>query len=350
MKYVFFVHSHIVYLTALAVIESEQMNKKDVLILSFDYSCDIQPIKIVQLKEKPIHSWSTFYPEINKCNKLIGNEPFTAYIPAVYFHTQIIITNPNCKQFHFIEEGLSSYSNNENLNSFKSTYWHEDWFYSFSKKGLLSLGRDLLRVIKGYTLKLHTLPLYPSSYMGFKDVLCYGMDSKAYPYCPAERKKILDFKILKNVFDLSNYNNNLSNKFIWLGCDSVTVFDLKKEVYLDGIKVGVIDYLSKLNIKSISIKFHPREIDYMKKQTIELFTKNGFEIDIIKDQVSMELCFLNSKNLSLFGVTSSLLYYGALLGHRCYSVFDVIKGEYEPLMMHKDFSFYWDKVDKEYLK
>ncbi|WP_035663771.1 polysialyltransferase family glycosyltransferase, partial [Flavobacterium sp. ACAM 123] len=184
MKHIFTIHSPITFLMAIAVIKTNNLKDDEILILTSGYDPIINLPYVKKsfdsinrsLIEK-IRYWNTPKESDKYINSFLEkNENFVAYIDLMHMHQRILITNKNCLNFSFIEEGTASYllpNTVENVGYlFKN---NKDRFNKIS-----DLIRDFRFLLRGYTMKIISMSFTPQSYNDIA-VKYYCLSDAAYP-------------------------------------------------------------------------------------------------------------------------------------------------------------------------
>ncbi|MEH6679591.1 MAG: polysialyltransferase family glycosyltransferase [Sediminicola sp.] len=230
-----------------------------------------------------------------KICSLVGSISFTLYIPQ-FNHSifQILASHSLCIGTVLIEEGITSYSNNENLYMKKKKNF---LFSLFTKRFLLGNNH-----------------YYPFPEEKFLFALC--MDEDCFPFLHFSRKVFIDVK--RESF--SEYQSKIEKKGIIFLLDS-----FKERTGIDNrTYLSVVE--STLNIMrerddSLFVKFHPEQSASSRESTIS-FILNNFqfkEVSILNEDCILELEFLKHKDLTVLGMHTSLLYYAKKMGHNVYS-------------------------------
>lgn len=314
MKHVFVVHSPITYLAALGVICKYNININQVYIVSEGYyrktPIPILVLPIMSRRNPFIFMFPIQYVDY-RLNKLIGNDSFVAYVPAMYSLAKIVSTNLKCKSFHFIEEGLSVYAQNIPL----QWYYHTKPSLGFRNNKIKNIITSFLHTLQGYNEILDSFPFLYNAYVNVENILFFGFSEKSYI---GAIPVLIDLKEVRRSF-FSNYVCSLkSDIVIWIG----TYFreDDKLDNYINVIDKYFIRYLQKNGISHIQIKFHPSELILSRKKTLALFNSHSISYDVLCDNTILEIELQCVKNVRLFGTSSSVLYYASIWGHKSFSV------------------------------
>lgn len=341
MKTVFFVHSHITYLSALAVIQTEHLPIEDVLILSVSYNRDT-PIKVhniidvvpkgnlfVKLKRKFLPQFDSDYA----INLFIKNEPFVLYLAWPVYHCKFLMTHPNCKAFHFIEEGLSAYWNNMTLDEILfQRAAHQNIRSSLSLSGIKERMIDSMTVFRGYNTAIQHIPNLYFQYISDNRVHYYGFCEDSF--CLAFRNKHV-MNMAESLKEYSFEGIPIMDDSVVYVSDYNTVSHMSYEDYLLELD-DLAHYLTIRKINSVYVKWHYKCSNQLKNNLTTYF-KRKYQgvVTIIPTETIMEIVFIKSRNMTVIGNNSSLLFYAALSGHEALSLANEKNGGFE---------IYWEKV------
>lgn len=343
MKHIFVVHSNLTYLSALGVICKERLPLQDVVVISDMYVRE-EPVKChyIDIKrplkavfQHPNKVLRPFKYVDKKIGELIGHEDFILYVTAFFSLQRICVSHPLCKQFHFIEEGLSNYCDTLPLTAITAGIDELRLLRSKSLKYFLS---DFLLLVKGYSAKIQALPFLYSAYLNTQGVKFFGFDENAY--VGIRDVSVLDMRLIRENFKFES-KYNFEDSHIWLGTAVVITKLQELGDYIAAIEAGCIQRLKADSVKHIYIKFHPVECETSRKETISLFRKYDIEITVLEDELVLELELMNALHVTIWGVDSSLMFYAAKLGLRCNSIIKYLNGYLE-----YDIPVYWNVVHK----
>ncbi|NSL89786.1 hypothetical protein ECE50_023285 [Chitinophaga sp. Mgbs1] len=353
MKHVFYIHSPITYLVAVSVCQYLKLSAEDVLFICDGFyrsDKDITAIDISRynsggavdriLKTIKHFNKATYIDQV--IDGFIGQHNFTAYVPVMRQVEKIMVTHEKCAGFHFIEEGLADYYYGETLSSFSITNAKSSWRLSLRKSHQRKeIFRQIIALLRGYNQKLQTLPFSYSCYTHFNQVKFFGIDTHAFPMADAGKRVIIPLVCSRDNTDAALKPDN---KVVWIGDNGVDFYGYGKELYLQGIREGLIAYLKRRGQKELLVKFHRGESKEMREAQLNLFRENGIEVRLIADNVIMEELLLTAENVKVCGVYSSLLYYAAIMGHTALSIYELLKKDYFKSLEGKNMSFFWSKV------
>lgn len=342
MKYLFFVHSHISYLSALSVISYKQLDVKDCHILSSSYS-STKPIKVVNINSlaklnglyNKVHDW--FCPQnlVDRAvNELVGDAPFEFYMAWSYMTCKFFITHKNCANFHFLEEGLSAYWNDMSLKEIM--FQHNPKAHSrsvLSFTGLKERIIDSLLVFRGYNSVIQSIPDLYFQFISDNSIHYYGYCEQSFVFA-FRNKHIMSMLDTLKQYEFDNVLK-LNSKYLYVSdynhLSHDTIDDYKKE--LDKLT----SYIKRHGIDEIYIKWHYK-CEKSTKDILTEYVRSRFpgKVLIIPTEVILEITFIKSERLIVLGNTSSLLFYASLLGHSSYSLCE---------KRNECFEEYWKRVN-----
>jgi len=353
MKHVFVVHSHITHLISLAIIQQTRLSVNDVIMVSFDinFKPQFHPIPInyiiragkgnfiskILYKLKNIN-YSKFLD--NAIAKLTLNDDFTLYFNYAYDAHRILMTNSKCVKFNFIEEGMDNY---------KKADLYTYTVHSRSRSFRVPL-KDRLKYIKiaavatiqeTENIKLNLLPAHPCCYAVFPGVNYYVFSERAFPEVPLDRKLSLKFDQI-SAFVKKDDIKNIDDSALWIGDNVVNFYKVEMSDYINAIREGILSFMKANQLSKIYLKFHGRESEEGRTKTRQLFESLNIKTVTLEDSQSVELLLLNSNNCKVIGLTSSLLWYAAIMGHQSYSINQYLTGHAHLA----DDNVYWEKVHK----
>ena len=305
MKYIFVIHSHTVFLTALGTIEYLSLDKKDVIFFyARNYkntiikpSCTIIDIsemyKSYQTGRKVLINRGYRKKKIREADEFVDRyigEDYILFVPHFAFTLfQLLYTNHHCRKACYLQEGGIPFKQ-----AYSITFpWYKRFFYSFINKTILSDGRIKLPrkwYVDGFLSKQGEVDAFAVSKTFFK-------------YLPADihivKWPIIDtgVTIQSNcpifVFDGFISNHHIEKDFYYMMCRKI----IEKEK------------------KSINyIKFHPMQSKEERLDILSFFKKEDNCISL-DDNIPFELILASKESLRVIGFESSLLYFARDLGH-----------------------------------
>ena len=323
MKHVFVVHSHITYLAALGVAAQKGLASEDILFVSQHYRREA-PVPVV-----PIHLFSCnvlrpreFFDFARRTDRLIerftGGEPFRAYVPALTKPAKVVATHSLCAGFDFIEEGLGSYLRQYAPDVHTYEQRNTPMRASLSGRYIKSLIYTTANVLRGETARFTALPVHYTSYANDPKVGFYGFHPAVFPL--ADTPTLLDFRQTTERFDFSAEPTLPDGAVVLIGEGLFSlVSGYSVAQYVELLQGTVVPWLQRRDTRQIYLKHHYNESDESRRASRAVFQEAGIEVRAIDDSVVLEAVLLRSKDIALVGYSSSLLFYGALMGCNAYS-------------------------------
>lgn len=315
---VFFIHSNITYLSSLAIIEAKNIqNPKLIFGRNFKSNFFVNSYEKVYLSEKvdflskiPTYGkfllFFSYFSSIQRFNKILKtvtkNNSFTCYIPHTKnFLMQLLINHKNCIAYNILDEGLLSYTTNQNFIKKTNAYYTESTIGIFMK---------YLKFLNHFN---------KSDY--------YNYSKKSYNYLylffiqNTVNKKVKLLKLPK--FETVNHNlNMLNDKTIFILDDYDSNNFVVKADYLKALT----EVFTKFKISEAFIKIHPATKD--KTAVFELFKSKNISVTLISDAIPIEVFLVYGKNISVYGFFSSLLFYASIFNQKSYSLLGYLKKQY----------------------
>lgn len=336
MKHIFFVLSPVTCITATGVMQYQNLNEGDVLFINTNihsYNTLSKTVNYNITRESinffthPVRSWKLYhnpaYYLYEIIDGFIGDDNFQLYVSWFTMTARYAVIHPQCKGYHFIEEGLMAYYDNFSLRQY-TELGGVNWNYA---RGLRGLRQRLMAAKKTFfqkTDKVGAIPLYFTSYCGDKNVICYGLSDKAFSR--AVNRVTLDIKrigkeYLKNGGDVLSLNNAC----IWIGdVDEMEKFG--EEKYYAVLKEHLVPLIGN---RELFVRFHPRDTQKNRNTFLKFISGNGIKYQIIDKSQVMEFVYIASFNCTSISLVSSLLIYSSILGHESISLAKLFSGYYE---------------------
>ncbi len=351
MKHIFTVHSHITYLMSIAIINFLQLDTNEIIIISYNtkFNPTYRPYPINYIKRGSskgiFNRIFAIFRNFNhakylddQINLLTSGELYFLYINYVIGNNRILLTNSKCIGLSFIEEGMDNYKEDSLLtytvhsksNSYRLPFVQR---WTFLKNN----SKDILREFTNE--KLNLVPVHPSCFSLIPGIKYFSFSNYSFPNIQETKKHILDIKSVARYID-KNTTMSLDNSVVWVGDNVVNFYKMPVENYINAINKGITDFFKKNSFSKIYLKFHQDEHLNSKRETQKIFDLLNIETIIIDDSQSVEILLLNSKNIKIIGLTSSLLWYASLIGHEAYSINRYLK-EHNHL---KEQNIFWEKV------
>ena len=308
MKHIFYIHSNITYLAALAIIKEKKLTEPVLLfgrnytnsLIVNDYqkvylNKEIDSLNFVPSSGTP---WLAFkyYISLKQTKLLInkyGSKEFECYLPHVKnFLMQFFVMHSKCMRYNIMDEGLLSYTNP--VLYIKQT----DKRFTENFKG------KIIRLLK-YVNHVNSSSVYSriKARLG-KIYLFYNDSTRDWKEVNVQ---IMEWPALS--IDIPDYSNK--NIYILDNLENDSFLDIRN---YSPILMSIFNHFKN---KELHIKFHPANKNY--DIILNLLKKTGVKYNIIDSNTPIELVILNSENVKIFGLFSSLLFYAAIMGHDSYS-------------------------------
>jgi hypothetical protein len=339
MLHFFFIHSNITFLTSIGIIDKFKIQQSDVVFFSSNYKLpktNKEYTVIDSLGGSHLNRLFNNFPKTvdSFIRKNFGENKFICYIDLMSYTQRIFVTNKNCEKFHFIEEGTSALSGNISLDHFTVTFKSFSYRLNsvFNIKNILFL---LSKAFKGYSLRLISLPFQPSNYYSHSNTLffCFSLDS--FKLAPNKKKILLNFSDISNNF--YDELNDLSNSTLFVGDNFVNCYGGVENEY-----ECIINVLEKIKIKKNKIFYLPRKNGLIRDVEKKAFDYLNLEFEILDRKVPFEVILVKSKNCTVIGCTSALLFYSSLMGHKTHSYFFYL--ENRPYSVYEEMNSFWNQI------
>jgi hypothetical protein len=338
-------------LSAIGIIDYHKLDYENVFIIALSYQCPKGKMKILNvnpIKGNLIQKIASQLQYLNYAKyfdqfitKITKSEDFIAFLPDMHLIGKLLVTNPHCKGFNFFEEGIASYVTYDNLNTLGYFFYNMPWRNNlFRIKDLGHFFRNLMYIVKGYNLKVLSLPRPANCYTSFKNVNFYGFCQDVFPNSAKTKKYILSFKQIRKYFSVSSNLSSLNNGYIWIGDHIMGQYSI--DMYLNAINSSIIKDAKKNNISEIHIKFHHFDTEESNNLILQHFMKNGFNVIVVQKEIILEIELLDLINVSVYGIASSLLFYAALIGHKSYATYPLVNNPDH--FDDNDFQYFKNKV------
>ena len=346
MKHVFSVHSPITFLVAYATIKHLQLKVKDVIFLSATYKILINDYKVIPSFAESRNS--TLFQKIRYFNvpksfdnylaSHIQGEVFTAYVDLISYAQKILITHKQCQVFHFIEEGNSTYQANDDL---EDITWHERQ-HAWRSSGVLDF-KSLIRVIRGYNLRLLSLPYIYSAYSNMEYSKFFSFSKNAYFNVNPNKRILVQLpKEDANIKKLAG-GHFLNEATIWLDGSNARYTGLEEAYYYGAIKKAIPLLKDKGIIKDkVHAKLRPGIKNISNNKLVSILRENDIEVEVMQNDMIIEAFFMQSKNCKIIGVLTSVLEYAHVFGHEAYSIYGLF--EKQPPTFFDRMTGFWENI------
>ena len=311
MKHIFFVHSHICFAIARAIIDKKSLPISDVTLITDrnyyppnnKWLVTVVPPNELFIFERNILKGRANIKSIERYIKQISVDKFEYYCPhTLNPFSNFIIHHPNCVANHLIEEGTNSYLDSAEINKIHSplrlTWRQKLWSFLF------------------YSSRFKVCSFYPEHYLN-----AYCTSSHAFPGKINKVVLNIDFSLIYNKSRL-----DVSNILVLDSAVETKYSD--PENYLHGIK-SLIFYINNNLPKNtvIGIKLHPYQYcDRWFADRIFLILADALGTDRIVElaaDTSIESVDWSGGGHLFLGM-SSLSIYAKRAGCKCYSYARVI--------------------------
>jgi hypothetical protein len=344
MKYIFSIHSPITYFCAANVVLHEQLKKKDVIFLytSFVPSNDLglSVPSFYTLNKNIFNKLTTF--NLAKAydkylNEIAKGEQFEAYIDLAHYYQKLLITHRNCTRFHFIEEGMASYvspTKLEELTRIESST-------SFRFRDNREKFRAILRVLRGYNLKLLALPYFANAFTFLEGSKYYGFSPAIYPGVLVENKVVLKAQSIHFSKQQKINNFKLTNALLLIeeSYFKNRVIQEKELAYCLNTTMAILK--KSISNKRVFLKLLPGQSEHASIY-VKYLIMNQIEYQVLPNNIILEELLVESENCKVIGTVSSLLFYATVFGHEAFSNYALISEK--PKLIFDELEFYWKVV------
>ena len=346
MKHIFTIHSPLTFLIAYTVISQKKIHETDVIILSSGYT---PPVKLNYVKSafqdvnrgffKKIKTWNSPLAFDRYINSLTKGSDFIAYIDLMAIYQRILVTNPKCKSFSFIEEGSASYIQPRYLDQITHAFRKIPYRYNSIK----DFSQAVKYILRGYSIRLLAMSYLPESYENFKDTHYYCLSEDAFPQVVRHKRTVLNLTGSLPLLEGVSTNISLTNEFIWIEDSFTQTYKMSHHAYKKAILSTIFYLKEKYPIQKVYLKLRPRQT---KEESLvyKYLNQEKFDIEVIMNNAIIEVLLANSKECTVIGNVSSVLFYAPLLGHKSLSMFNLLKNK--PRTTFDDFSVFWKNIIK----
>lgn len=347
MKHIFTVHSPLTFLIAYSVIQKEKLSENDVIIISSGYK---PPFELDYVKSAFQDLHSSFFSRVKSWNTplaydryietLTKGQDFIAYIDLMAMYQRILVTNPKCKQFHFIEEGSASYVQPSNLDNI-SHFFRKKFPYRYD--GYRNILKGIKFIVRGYSIRLLGMPYWPESYGNFCNIKFYCFSKDAFPGVEREKLEIIELTDKPAIVPEMAKNLSLTKEYIWIEDNMANTYRMPESSYREAI-IETIKYLKEnIEVKEIHLKLRP-ELKLKDSVVNESLINAGFKVEVIDNGIVIEALLANSQDCIVIGNVSSVLFYAPLFGHQSLSMFNLMKNK--PKTAFDDFDVFWKNIER----
>lgn len=348
MKHIFTIHSHLTFLTAYSTILYLNIPDEDVILLTSKYKVSINRFRVelsYQMQYasplKKILAFNVPRSHDRMIDRLTGGDDFIAYVDLMSYYQKILVTHAKCKGFNFIEEGNGAYQEFDDL---QDLTWPERTS-SFRTRGLFDLNfrRTVVRGLRGYNLKLLSIPYTYMAYANFEHLKFYCFSNNSYYNAPREKKVILRPEAGDSYLLLMAKNIVLENEVIWIDGSNGRYTGLPETVYYDAVDKA-IDKLKANGI--INGRVHVKLRSNTNSEEVYLvktLKSKSLEVVLLPADAVLEALFLVSKKCTVVGTLSAALEYAHCFGHRSMSIYSLFSVK-RPTFLDRMKGF-WENVE-----
>jgi len=345
MKHIFTIHSSLTFLVSYAIIKHLKLKNEEVILISSKYEVPIDGFKVVpSFSELNTGFWKKIRTRNapNSYDQYIDEitlgEKFIAYVDLMSYYQKILVTHKNCKYFHFMEEGNSAYQSVDDL---VDITW-ADRHMSYREK-TFSI-KSLVRVLRGYNLRLLSLPYIYSAYTNMEAIQFYSFSKNAFFNAPLEKKVIVKPDPEDDNIAVMAGNYHLENEVVWLDGSNTRYTGLPEEMYHKAIQKG-IDILKEKEIiqSKVYVKLRPGIQDYSTNKLVVILRRNGIEVEVLPNEMILECFFMLSKNCHVIGTLTAALEYAHVFGHNAYSIYGLF--EKQPPTFFDRMTGFWENIE-----
>lgn len=350
MKHVFTVHSPITFLAAYATIKHLKINKIDVIVISSSYKVPIEDYKVipsfVEARNKTALQKLRYFNVPRSFDAYLDShlqgEDFIAYIDLMSYYQKILVTHKQCQEFHFIEEGNSSYANSNDLETLTWDKRQNKLRVNTQVSYISNLLNGLKWASRGYTNRFLALPYAYDNYHNIKGIKYFTFSAKAFPLVESSQKRVLKFE---NDHGINQLSKGLSyeDALIWVDGANERFTGLDLSYYHEAIDLAINKLGKKLYNKRVVIKLRPGLKEYSKNYLFNALKKANVEVEVMRDDIVLEAVFLNSKNCTVLGNLSSALFYASIFGHQSYSIYSLYSKKVKTIF--DDMPGFWENIN-----
>jgi len=353
MKHIFTIHSPLTFLVAYAVIEHLRLDReKEVILLSNKYKVPVEGFRVVPAFQDLHNTWLEKLRTLNVpisydryIEELTKGEEFIAYVDLMSYYQKILVTNKKCCHFHFIEEGNSAYMATDDLADLTWDDYLGGMSFRIDKYNSRTFFQSLIRVVRGYNLRLISLPYHYMAFVNFENTLFYAFSGNAFYNAPVHKKVLVTpdennpeiFALAKEI--------RLKDEVIWIDGSNSRYTGLSEDYYHRAIEraIKVLQKRGELNKGRVFVKLRPGLKNVESNFLVKALKKASLSVEVLPDDMQLEALFIVSKNCCVIGVLTAALEYAHVFGHRSYSIYGLFE-EQPPTFLDRMAGF-WRNVE-----
>lgn len=348
MKHIFTIHSHVTFLVAYSIVEHLGLNKSDVILLSSRYKVSVKGFNVQEayqtryqtLKEK-LFTFNAPKSHDRYINKLTKGDSFIAYIDLMSYYQKVLVTHEKCAGFHFFEEGNGAYMEFDDLTD---VTW-PDRHYGYRTNGLgdISFQKAVMRTLRGYNLRLLSIPYNYMSFANFKDLKYFCFSNNAFYNAPKEKKIIVAPRKDDLEVKAMALETVLVGETIWIDGSNGRYTGLDEGYYHRALEKAIPCLRSNGIIgDTIYVKLRPKE-DESKNYLISALKNAGLNVKVLPGYTVLEALFAVSSSCKVIGTLSAALEYAYCFGHKTYSIYGFF--EKRPPTFFDRMKGYWENTE-----
>ncbi len=220
-------------------------------------------------------------------------ESCCCYLPHTNnYLMQAIITHSKCTEYNIIDEGLLNYSHPQFFIKKTNPLYTQQFILKRALRYFSHFNRSI--VFTSINAKLNTIYLFNRS--DFENS---------------------NYKITKINFPLLNLDlKSMSNQHVFVFDNSIQDQVIEEDAFFKLLN----EIFSTLKVDKLYVKYHPAQSNI--DQINSLLLKLNVRFEILPIDKPLELVFIQSENMKIYGIWSSLLFYASVSGHTVYSYCD----------------------------
>jgi len=303
MKHIFYVHSGITYLVSLAVIDHLKLELNAVVIIicrSIKIDEKFCCIKLEPNEENIALLPSYGSPDVlrnlsvlrkldTKMRAVSRDKGFTLYLPSEKnYLMQFLQSHPLCFRRNFIEEGLLTY-----------------------RAGFVKSRPPMTKLVDNFKHFLRFL-FHLNRTSGIPNPEA-RKDFTIYVVTKTAQHILRDYKVVL----LNASSVQIDQQIALAPFTALYIFDAVVEMSLcanDNFMECLENFVAKhVPRQGLAIKFHPFQKEH--DQYLAIFNKYNIQYTLLGSEVIPEVLLAQQKNLSIYGLSSSVLFYAKEMGH-----------------------------------
>jgi hypothetical protein len=340
MKHIFTIHSHITFLASLSVIQAEGIPEEQIVFIcssnyippfknsnSFKWKV-VKDVRNSVAETTMLGRLKLFSLSINSIkfiDRITEKDDYIAYIDIMSAFNKLLVFHSSCTKFNIIEEGIVNYGDYYDFNLLTADLRSFSWSWS-NYRQINELWKSLVRLLRGHSLRMQSLPIHPNIYSNFAGVKSFCFSDLAFPNVKSNQKVIIK---MDGIGEKIGFDNEYPDgSWFWIG----DALSKQYGVHMVDFKHAAQELMKNIPLfgvkRKIHVKFRGSESIEEQKITIRVLEKAGFEIEYIDKEVIMELIFAAGKDFKVCGIASSLLIYANHFGHETFSMFSWLPDQY----------------------